>query len=32
MEEMNGDRLVKRVFKEKVTGSRPRGIKHWNDK
>ena len=32
MEEMNGDRLVKRVFEE-VTGGRPRGRlqKHWND-
>ena len=32
MEEMNGDRLVKRVFEE-VTGGRPRGLprKRWND-
>ena len=33
MEEMNGDRLVKRVFEEEVTGGRPRGRprKRWND-
>ena len=25
MEKMNGDRLVKQVFKKEVTGGRPRG-------
>lgn len=33
MEEMNGDRLVKQVYEEEVTGRRPRGRprKRWSD-